>query len=131
MPIPYWFTYRRQRPPRLRPSVTRLRAEDLETRLTPATFNIPAGDTATFIAAINSCNVNNQPDTIELAAGSTYTFNTAVDAGDGGNALPTIIRDSLDANTVTIHGNGATLQRTRNFGLSAPPKSLKSSNRSW
>src|SRR5437868_6422196 len=65
-----------------------------------------------FPAAINACNVNNQPDTIELAAGSTYTFSAAAEAADSGNALPSILRDSgLDANTVTIHGNGATVQR--------------------
>jgi predicted outer membrane repeat protein len=80
--------------------------------LTPATFNIAAGDTAGFIAAINASNINNQPDTIELAAGSTYTFSAVADPADNGNALPTILRDTADANTLTIHGNGATLQRS-------------------
>jgi predicted outer membrane repeat protein len=84
--------------------------------LTPAVFNVAAGDTAGFIAAINASNVNNQPDTIELAAGSTYTFSAVADPADGGSALPTIVRDTADANTLTIHGNGATLQRSLTAG---------------
>ena len=48
-------------------------------------FNIPAGDTAALVAAINTSNINNEPDTIELAAGSTYTFTAAADPADGGS----------------------------------------------
>jgi hypothetical protein len=101
---------------RARPTTVRLRAEALEGRLAPAVFNIAAGDTAGFIAAINASNVNNQADTIELAAGSTYTFSAVADSADGGNALPSVLRDSADANTLTIHGNGATLQRSTAAG---------------
>jgi predicted outer membrane repeat protein len=110
------YNSRKGRPAPVLRSSFRLRADALEGRLTPASFYVPPGDTAAFIAAINSCNVNNQPDTIDLATGSTYTFTAAADSADGGSALPTILRDSLDANTVTIHGNGATLQRSTDAG---------------
>ncbi|HEY1377481.1 MAG TPA: right-handed parallel beta-helix repeat-containing protein [Gemmataceae bacterium] len=103
------------RRPARRPTA-RLWAEPLEGRLTPAVFNIPPGDTAALVAAVNASNLNNQPDTIELAAGSTYTFTAAADLADGGSALPTILRDTADANTLTIHGNGATLQRSADAG---------------
>jgi parallel beta-helix repeat protein len=90
-----------------------LRLESFEDRLTPAVFNIPAGDTDALVAAINTANINNQADTIELAAGSTYTFTAAADAYAGGDAVPQILRDNnSDINTLTIHGNGATLQRS-------------------
>src|SRR4051794_29835423 len=100
----------------------RLAIQSLERRLAPASFNIPNGDTAAFIAAINTCNINNEADTINLAANGTYTFAAASDAAEGGSALPTILRDSSDANTVTINGGGATVQRstaggTPNFRL--------------
>jgi hypothetical protein len=102
---------RRPRPfPRARLAVRRL-----EDRLAPATFNIANGDIAGFIAAINTCNTNNQADTINLAAGGTYTF--ADDVNNTGNALPAVNADgnsaaSSAANTVTIDGRGAVLQRS-------------------
>jgi parallel beta-helix repeat protein len=94
-------------------SAFRLRLESFEERLTPAVFNIPPGDTAAFVAAINTANINNEADTIELAAASIYTFTAAADAVAGGDALPQILRDNnSDVNTLTIHGNGATVQRS-------------------
>lgn len=94
----------------------RLNLQSLENRDVPATFNIANGDTAGFIAAISTCNTNNQADTINLAANGTYTFTAAADAAEGGSALPTILRDTADANTVTINGNGALLQRSSAAG---------------
>jgi predicted outer membrane repeat protein len=101
---------------------TRLSMHRLENRDVPAVFNIANGDTASFIAAINTCNFNNEPDTINLAVSGNYTFTSAADAADGGSALPTILRDVADANTVTINGRGSTVQRsavggTPNFRL--------------
>src|SRR5262245_42742227 len=90
----------------------RLTMHDLETRIAPANFNIADGDTAAFIAAINTCNTNNQADTINLAVNGTYPFSSAVDPADGGPALPTILRDSSDTNTGTINGHGSRLQRS-------------------
>src|SRR5262245_16768371 len=84
----------------------------LEHRLTPAVFNIPDGDTAALIAAVNTVNTNNQPDAITLATGGTYTFAAQALAGSG-IALPQIVLDGGNpANSVTINGNGATLQRS-------------------
>src|SRR5262245_43826484 len=88
----------------------------LEAREVPASFNIAPGDVAGLITAINTSNVNNQPDTIDLAAGSTYTFNGAADANEGGSALPSIVLDGVTANGLTLNGNGATLQRSSDAG---------------
>src|SRR5262245_10165020 len=91
---------------------TRLSLLALEDRLTPAVFNIPDGDTAALIAAVNTVNTNNQPDTINLATGGTYTFTNVALAGSG-TALPQIGLDGGNpANSVTINGNGATVQRS-------------------
>jgi hypothetical protein len=95
---------------------SRLTLQSLENRDVPATFNIANGDTAGFIAAIGTCNTNNQADTINLAANGTYTFTAVADATEGGSALPTILRDAADTNTVTINGNGALLQRSSAAG---------------
>ena len=94
----------------------RLTLQSLENRDVPATFNIANGDTAALITAINTCNINNQPDTINLAVTGTYTFTAAADAADGGSALPTILRDTADTNTVTINGQGSLLQRSSAAG---------------
>jgi hypothetical protein len=107
----------------IRKHLIRPQIDAFEKRLTPAVFNIAPGDTAGLIAAVNACNINNEPDTIELAAGSTYTYTLPADSYAGGDAIPQILRDSnSDVNTLTIHGNGATLQRspvvgTPNFRL--------------
>jgi predicted outer membrane repeat protein len=93
-----------------------LRVQDLESRVVPANFNIANGDNAALIAAINACNTNNQPDTITLAIGGTYTFTAPAEANEGGSALPSILRDSADANTVTILGRGSLLTRSTAVG---------------
>ncbi|HEX4591261.1 MAG TPA: right-handed parallel beta-helix repeat-containing protein, partial [Gemmataceae bacterium] len=81
--------------------------------MTPATFNIPAGDVAGLVAAINTANTNNQPDVINLAAGSVYTFTSRADNSLGGNALPEIALDGgVAKNSLTINGHGATVQRS-------------------
>jgi hypothetical protein len=103
----------RRRAPAIRtPPSWRLLA--LEDRLSPANFNIANGDIAGFRAAILQCNVNNQADTVNLAANGTYTF-TDLAANETLNGLPTILRDTSLANTVTINGNGATLVRSSGF----------------
>src|SRR2546423_5888791 len=100
------------RPPRARRVQTnRLRLLDLEERLVPTVFNIANGDIAGLIAAITTSNANNQADTINLATSGTYAF-TAVATGETDNALPKILRDTSDANTLTINGNGSTFVRS-------------------
>lgn len=89
-----------------------LKVWSLEAREVPANFSVAAGDVAGLIAAINTANVNNQPDTIDLAAGSLYTFSAAADAAEGGSALPSIVLDGSTANGLTFNGNGATFQRS-------------------
>ena len=71
------------------------------------TFNIPNGDVAGLIAAINAANANPGADIINLAASGTYTL-TAVDNTGyyGPTGLPVIV------SPITINGNGATILRT-------------------
>src|SRR5438045_4599405 len=69
-------------------------------------FNIPNGDVAVLTSAINMANGNALDDTIELAASGTYTL-TARDSFL--NGLPQIGPDT--GHKLTIHGNGATIQR--------------------
>ncbi len=80
-----------------------------------ATYNIPNGDVAALINAINQANATSGKDEINLTPGGTYTFN-AVDNEHmeihnnnpvyfGPNALPQI------NSNIIINANGATLQR--------------------
>src|SRR5207249_11052246 len=93
----------------------RLHILELEGRLAPAVFNIPNGDVAAFVAAINTCNTNNEADTINLAANGTYTFTAPSDIDNvyGNSALPRILLDNGNAaNSVTLQGHGASVQST-------------------
>src|SRR5438445_519561 len=74
-----------------------------------ATFNIANGDVAALINAINAANNNRQNDTIELAANGTYSLTASYSGSDG---LPVIGPDG--GKTLTIHGNGASIQRDGN-----------------
>jgi len=95
----------------------RLHVLELEGRLAPAVFNIPNGNVAAFVTAVKACNANNQPDTINLAIGGTYTFTDEAVAEEY-TALPQIALDRANpANSVTINGNGATLQRSTAPGV--------------
>lgn len=67
-----------------------------------ANIDVPAGDEAALIAAIDTANGNGADDVIALGAGSTYTFTTA---NNGANALPVV------TSTITIQGNGAIIER--------------------
>ncbi len=95
------------RPPRPR-SPRRSRRpllELLESRLTPAVFNVGPGDVAALINDINTADSNGQPsNTINLSPG-TYTLTAVNNFWYGPTGLPPI-----DSN-LTIHGNGATIQR--------------------
>lgn len=83
-------------------------------RVQAATFDIPNGDTAAFVAAITAANANGANDTIILAPSSTYMFSEPDNSGsDGANALPVILRDNAGGadHTLTIVGRGATIGR--------------------
>src|SRR5437763_2891715 len=68
-----------------------------------ATYNVANGDVAGLIAAINAANSSPAPNTINLANGGTYIL-TAIN--NRVNGLPVI------TNSMTINGNGATIQRS-------------------
>ena len=74
-----------------------------------ATFTIADGNVSEQIAAINAANANPDADTINLASGGTYTFTAPYDNVDFA-ALPRI------TSTITIKGNGATIQRSSAAG---------------
>lgn len=76
-----------------------------------ATFTIPCGDVPALITAITTSNSNNQPDTIELAAGCTYTLTAVHNTFGSPNGLPVISVDGSSVNSLTINGNGATIER--------------------
>ncbi len=78
--------------------------ETLESRLTPAVFNVAASDVASLIADMNTANSNGQSNTINLTA-STYDLLNIDNYWYGPNGLPAI------SSNLTIHGNGAVLQR--------------------
>ncbi len=79
-----------------------------------ATFNVANGDVAGLKSAITTCNSNAQDDTIELAAGGVYILS----ARDSFlNGLPQLGPDG--GHKLTIHGNGATIQRVPSIDDSA------------
>ena len=79
-----------------------------------AVFDIPNGDVAGLRSAITTANSNGADDVINLAANGLYVP-TAPDASDPFTAFPPITADNN--HTLTINGNGATLQRSTNVGI--------------
>jgi fibronectin-binding autotransporter adhesin len=80
--------------------------------LYPAIFNIADGDVAGLKAAMTTAATNQQSDVINLAANGTYTLTTVDNINTGENGLPLMGHDRLVFGTdITIHGNGATVQR--------------------
>ena len=55
-----------------------------------ATFEVPAGDVAALIDAINAANTNMEANDIILASGSTYILTAIDNSTDGDNGLPSI-----------------------------------------
>ena len=78
--------------------------------------NIADGDVAKLKAAITTANSNGDDDVINLARNGTLTHlrsRTTLDMPHGGtNGLPIIVSDS--GHSLTINGNGATIQRSNN-----------------
>ena len=95
---------RRARAPRPRWRFAPPCLEVLEGRTAPAVFNVGPGDVAGLIAAINKANGNGQSNAINLTA-STYNLTAVNNFWYGPDGLPAI------SSTLTINGNGATLQR--------------------
>lgn len=73
-----------------------------------AVFNVADGDVAGLRAALSSATGNSESDTINLATGGTYTF---VDQ-DPNSSSESAIRVDPAAASLTINGNGSTLQRS-------------------
>jgi len=88
-----------------------------------ATFNVADGDVAGLIAAINATNSNPGPDTINLAPGGTYilTYIAGPDGWHGPTGLPIVQGFSeTQHESLTINGNGSTIQRSDAPGIQAP-----------
>src|ERR1043165_6063414 len=84
--------------------------EQLETRRLLASFT--ASSVAELIADINTANAAGGSNTITLAAGSTFKLASVDNNADGANGLPLIAA----GDTLTIFGNGATIQRNTSRG---------------
>lgn len=77
--------------------------------LSQPVINVPAGDTAALIDAINTANGN--ADTIINLSNSTYVLTAVDNNNNGDNGLPTIFTD------MTFNGNGSIIERS----IGAPP----------
>jgi hypothetical protein len=89
--------------------------ELLEDRIAPAVFNLsidpstnPSGAVQELVSAINTANNNGQSNTINLFAGGVYDLTAINNYWYGPDGLPPI------TSTLTINGNGATIQRDVN-----------------
>jgi CSLREA domain-containing protein len=81
-----------------------------------AVFNINSGDVNGangLKAAIVAARANHEDDTINLAAGA-YLLSVVDNSSAGATGLPAITSDS--GHTITINGNGATIQRSTASG---------------
>jgi len=95
------------------------RLELLEDRLVPTVFTVNptdvsnngGGTTGGLVWAINQANANGQNNTIELAAKSTYDLTAVNNFWYGPNGLPAISDASGGGHSLTIDGNGATIER--------------------
>jgi predicted outer membrane repeat protein len=76
-----------------------------------AIFNIADGDVSGLKNAINISNANSEDDTIELATTGSYLL---INIDNGINGLPSVGADG--GKKLTIHGNGATIQRSTDDG---------------
>ncbi|HZU38555.1 MAG TPA: hypothetical protein VFA18_21700, partial [Gemmataceae bacterium] len=86
----------------------RLSVQTLENRLAPAIFN--ATSVAALITDIGLANTNGaSTNTINLTGTGPYTLTNVNNSTDGPNGLPVI--KSTVASTLTINGNGLTIQR--------------------
>jgi hypothetical protein len=88
--------------------------EVLEDRCLPSAYT--AASVSDLIADINAANQAGGSNTIALAAGTTFTLTAVDNTTDGATGLPVIgANDSL-----TIDGNGATIQRDPGLGTGTP-----------
>jgi hypothetical protein len=88
--------------------------EALEDRAVPAVFNVGAGDTATLIADMQTANANGDPSNVINLTNSNYIIKSANNNDYGPNGLPAV------ENNLTIHGNGATIERFVQAGFLTP-----------
>jgi hypothetical protein len=101
---------RRKTPPRRRHARSRPLLEVLEDRTLPT--NYTAGTVGDLIADINAANAGGGSNTITLVAATTFTLTTVDNTTDGATGLPVIAAND----TLTIAGNGDTLQRSTASG---------------
>jgi len=87
----------------------RLYLEALEDRTLPSGGGVAT--TGALITAIQNANTAGGATTITLAEGATFDFTKANNSTNGSNALP-VINVNNNNNTITIIGNGDTLERT-------------------
>jgi hypothetical protein len=91
----------------------RLKVKQLEDRTVPSGFT--AGTVAELIVDINAANAVGGSNRITLVAGKTFTLTAVDNTTDGATGLPVIAAND----TLTIGGNGDTIQRSRASGTPA------------
>jgi CSLREA domain-containing protein len=82
--------------------------------LRAATFNIANEDVTALKAAIIAAGGNGQDDIVNLAVSGAYTLTAVDNSTNGDNGLPLLFTDAN--HTITINGNGATIQRSSAVG---------------
>src|SRR5262249_27460936 len=90
----------------------RPRLEALEDRSLPSSFT--AATTADLIADINAANKAGGANTITLVANTTFDMTAVNNTSNGANGLPVI--GGKKADSLTIIGNGDTIERSTNSG---------------
>lgn len=75
-----------------------------------AEVDIPDGDVMQLIMAIDNANASIEDDIINLAPDGTYDLLVSNNNSSGPNGLPTIL-NAATSGSLTINGNGATIQR--------------------
>jgi hypothetical protein len=112
-----WLGRRWQSASSIRPTIAARRRvrpclEELEDRTVPATFNVDPGNVSELVADMKTANSNGQANVINLFNGSIYDLTKIDNYWYGPNGLPPI------TSNLTIHGNGATIQRDSASGTS-------------
>jgi hypothetical protein len=96
-----------------RPARRHLFLENLEDRTLPSSYT--AGTVADLVTDINAANTGGGSNTITLVAGTTFSLTAVNNTTDGASGLPVIAAKD----TLTIVGNGDTIQRSAAKGTSA------------
>ena len=80
-----------------------------------ASISVMTCNASDLVAALNAANSSSDDDVIELNGGCTYTLTSVDNVADGNNGLPSIL-SAATGGSLTINGNGATIERSYALG---------------